>query len=205
MIAHLRGRLISKNPNRVIIEAGGVGYEVFIPVSTFYDLAAPEAEVDLHIYTHVREDILALYGFRTEREKNLFEKLLSVSGIGPKLAVTILSGLEMEELVPAIRRGDVSKLVHIPGVGRKTAERLIVELREKLDKLAIEEAVPEAKAPPVRPASVEEDVLSALVNLGYTRFVAEKAVQEAHQEALNGDFEQLLKASLRLLARKFFS
>ena len=205
MIAHLRGRLIAKNPNRVVIETGGVGYEVFIPVSTFYDLAAPGAEVDLHIYTHVREDSLALYGFRTEREKNLFEKLLSVSGIGPKLAVTILSGLEMEELVPAIRRGDVNKLVHIPGVGRKTAERLIVELREKLEKMALEEAAAETPAPAVRPASVEDDVLSALVNLGYTRYVAERAVQEACQEAVNGDFEQLLKTSLRLLARKFFS
>ncbi|MBI3894785.1 MAG: Holliday junction branch migration protein RuvA [Acidobacteria bacterium] len=205
MIAHLRGRLIAKNPNRVVIETGGVGYEVFIPVSTFYDLAAPGAEVDLHIYTHVREDSLTLYGFRTEKEKNLFEKLLSVSGVGPKLAVTVLSGLEMEELVPAIRRGDVNKLVHIPGVGRKTAERLIVELREKLDKMAIEEAAVETKVPATRPASVEDDVLSALVNLGYTSYVAEMAVREARQEAVNGDFEQLLKASLRLLARKFFS
>ncbi|MBI4460058.1 MAG: Holliday junction branch migration protein RuvA [Acidobacteria bacterium] len=205
MIAHLRGRLISKNPDRVVLETGGVGYEVFIPVSTFYDLAAPGADVELHIHTHVREDSLALYGFRTEREKTLFEKLLSVSGVGPKLAVTILSGLEMAELVPAIRRGDVNKLVHIPGVGRKTAERLILELRDKLDAMAVEETAPEAKVAPLQPASVEDDVLSALVNLGYSSYSAEKAVREARQEATNGDFEQLLKTSLRLLARKFFS
>src|SRR3990172_7077926 len=122
MIAHLRGKLISKNPNKVIIEAAGVGYEVTIPVSTFYELTAQGTEVGLHIYTHVREDSLALFGFRTEREKILFERLISVSGIGPKLAITILSGLEMEELIAVIRKGDVTKLTHIPGVGRKTAE-----------------------------------------------------------------------------------
>src|ERR1035437_5902713 len=122
MIAHLRGKLLTKQANHVIIEAGGVGYEVFIPVSTFYDLGDTGTEISLHIHTHVREDLFSLYGFRTEQEKKLFEKLIGVSGVGPKLAVTILSGVEIEELIPAIQRGDVARLVHIPGVGRKTAE-----------------------------------------------------------------------------------
>ena len=205
MIAHLRGKLISKNPNKVIIEAAGVGYEVTIPVSTFYELTAHGTEVGLHIYTHVREDSLALFGFRTEREKILFERLISVSGIGPKLAITILSGLEMEELIAAIRKGDVTKLTHIPGVGRKTAERLIVELKEKLSRLAMAEADAEPIAVMPAASGIEGDVISALVNLGYAEPAASRAVREARPESPNGDFEQLLKSSLRLLARKFFN
>lgn len=205
MIAHLRGKLISKNPNKVIIEAAGVGYEVTIPVSTFYELTAQGTEVGLHIYTHVREDSLALFGFRTEREKILFERLISVSGIGPKLAITILSGLEMEELIAAIRKGDVTKLTHIPGVGRKTAERLIVELKEKLSRLALAETETEPIAVMPAASGIEEDVISALVNLGYAEPAAARAVREARPESPNGDFEQLLKSSLRLLARKFFN
>ncbi len=203
MIAHLRGKLLSKKPNRVIIETAGVGYEVFIPVSTFYELQEEGREIGLHIHSHVREDTLALYGFRTEREKTLFERLISVSGIGPKLAITILSGLEIEELVPAIRKGDVAKLVHIPGVGRKTAERLIVELKEKVVDLA--PAAEEREPWATQPGTVEDDVLSALINLGYARPSAEKALREVHSENANGDFEQLLRGSLRLLARKFFA
>ena len=204
MIAHLRGRLLSKTPNRVIIETGGVGYDVLIPVSTFYELGDLDAEVSLHIYTYVREEAFSLYGFRTAREKSLFEKLLGVSGVGPKLAITLLSGLEFPELVSAIRKGDVARLVCIPGVGKKTAERLIVELRDKFATFAIEEAEREA-APAVQPGSVEDDVLSALINLGYARGAAESALREARAANPNGDFENWLRSSLRLLARKFFT
>ena len=206
MIAHLRGNLHSKKPNRVILDVAGVGYEVFIPVSTFYELGETGAEVSLHIHTHVREDTLALYGFRTESEKKLFEKLLTVSGVGPKLAIAILSGLEMEELIPALRNGNLTTLVHIPGVGRKTAERLVLELREKLDDLAF---IAAEAAPKPAPAGVlsgaDQDVLSALVNLGYARPAAEAAILEVRRESPQGDFEHVLRASLRLLARKFFS
>jgi len=203
MIAHLRGRLLSKTPSRVIIEAGGVGYDVSIPVSTFYELGEVESEVSLHIYTYVREEAFSLYGFRTAREKSLFEKLLSVAGVGPKLAVTLLSGLEIEDLVTAIRKGEITRLISIPGVGRKTAERLIVELREKLATFAVEEAERPA-APAVQPGSVGDDVLSALVNLGYARAAAESALREARAASPNGDFENWLRGSLRVLARKFF-
>jgi len=203
MIAHLRGRLLSKTPSRVIIEAGGVGYDVSIPVSTFYELGEVESEVSLHIYTYVREEAFSLYGFRTAREKSLFEKLLSVAGVGPKLAVTLLSGLEIEDLVTAIRKGEITRLISIPGVGRKTAERLIVELREKLATFAVEEAERPA-APAVQPGSVGDDVLSALVNLGYARAAAESALREARAASPNGDFEDWLRGSLRGLARKFF-
>jgi Holliday junction DNA helicase RuvA len=203
MIFHLRGKLLSKKANQVIIEAGGVGYGVFIPVSSFYELGDIGTDIALHIYTHVREDALALYGFRTGVEKSLFEKLIGVSGVGPKLAVSILSGLETAELVPAIRRGDVATLVHIPGVGRKTAERLVLELKDKLLDLAVTEpGRPEVAVPPQ--GSVEDDVLSALMNLGYMRPAAENALRESRAENANGDFEHLLRSSLRVLARKFF-
>jgi len=206
MIAHLRGRLLSKKASRVIIETGGVGYEVNIPVSTFYELPEPPAEAGLHIFTYVREESLSLYGFSSEREKSVFERLLGVSGVGPRMAIGILSGLEMSDLIPALRSGDVARLVRIPGVGRKTAERLVLELRDKLLDL-----LPEAAAegvPPTATASlgtVEDDVLSALINLGYARPSAESALREARAEAPNGNFEQLLRTALRLLARKFFS
>src|SRR5262249_52798339 len=133
MIAHLRGKLLLKKANKIQVDVGGVGYEVAIPVSSFYELGEIGSDVSLHIYTHVREDILALYGFRTEQEKALFEKFLSVSGVGPKMAIAILSGLEPQELIPALRSGNLVLLTHIPGVGKKTAERLVLELREKLD------------------------------------------------------------------------
>ena len=203
MIAHLRGRLLSKKPNRVIIEAGGVGYDVLIPVSTFYELGEVETEVSLHVYTYVREEAFSLYGFRTAREKSLFEKLLGVAGVGPKLAVTLLSGLEIEDLVAAIRKGEIARLTSIPGVGRKTAERLIVELREKLATFAAEETERPAAAT-LQPGSAEDDVLSALMNLGYARPAAESALREARAANPSGEFENWLRGSLRLLARKFF-
>lgn len=204
MIAHLRGKLLSKRPNRVVIEAGGVGYEVFIPVSTFYDLGEVATEVSLQIYSYVRQESFSLYGFRTEREKNLFEKLLSVSGVGPKLAVTILSGLEVEVLIPAIRNGEVATLVHVPGVGRKTAERLVLELKDKLADV-VPELAGRPQAPVAKPETVEDEVLSALINLGYARPAAENALSDVRAQGADGDFEELLRGSLRLLARKFFS
>lgn len=205
MIGYLRGKLLSKKANKVLLDVNGVGYEVSIPVSTFYELGEIGSDATLHIYTHVREEILALYGFRTEREKELFEKFLSVSGVGPKMAIAILSGLEMDELIPAVRNGNVALLTHIPGVGRKTAERLVLELREKLEGVAVSA---EKTAPP-RPAAGElrgmaGDVFSALVNLGYARPAADAAVREVLKGNPDADFEILLRASLRLLARKFF-
>ena len=205
MIAHLRGKLLSKKANKALVDVGGIGYDVAIPVSTFYELGEVGSDVNLHVYTHVREDVLALYGFRTEREKALFERFLTVSGVGPKMAVAILSGLELNDLIPALRSGNLALLTHIPGVGRKTAERLVLELREKLQDLA----EPVAEAAPKLPAGeltgVDADVFSALLNLGYTRSAAESAVRGARKEQPAADLETLLRASLRLLARKFFS
>ncbi len=195
MIGFLRGRVLEKWPNRVLLDVQGVGYDVNIPVSTYYLLPDPTAEAQLHIHTHVREGALALYGFRSPSEKQMFEKLLGVSGIGPRLAITILSGLEVQDLVPAIRQNDLLKLSHIPGVGRKTAERIVVELR---DKLAGAEAEPAARRG--LPA-VQEDVLSALLNLGYQRAAAEKAVVRTVAEAGTASFDLLLKRALHLLVK----
>ncbi|MBI2818948.1 MAG: Holliday junction branch migration protein RuvA [Acidobacteria bacterium] len=206
MIAYLRGKLLSKKANKAMVEVAGVGYEVSIPVSTFYELGEIGSEVSLHVYTHVREDILALYGFRTEREKGLFEKFLTVAGVGPKMAVAILSGLEMDELIPALRNGNLALLTHIPGVGKKTAERLVLELREKLEDMAVAPGQEISARTPARELiGVEGDVFSALVNLGYARPAAEAAVHEVLQENPKPDFDTLLRASLRMLARKFFS
>ena len=206
MIAHLRGKLLSKKANKILVDVYGVGYDVAIPVSTFYELGEIGSDVSLHVYTHVREDVLALYGFRTDREKILFEKFLTVSGVGPKMAIAILSGLEPQDLIPALREGNLTLLTHIPGVGRKTAERLVLELREKLDDLAppVAAAAPKQQAPSAF-TGVDADVLSALVNLGYARPAAETAVREVRKENPNADLEHLLRACLRLLARKFFS
>ena len=168
MIAHLRGRLIAKHPNQAIVEAGGVGYDVTITVPTFSDLPAAGSEVALHIHTHVREDALALYGFLRREEKQLFEKLITVSGIGPKLAITILSGMAAEEMVGAIRSNDFARLTRIPGIGRKTAERMCVELRDKLEGFG-------APQPVVSHSAVEEDVISALTNLGYQRAISRES------------------------------
>jgi holliday junction DNA helicase RuvA len=193
MIAHLRGRLISKHPNQAIVEAGGVGYDVTITVPTFSDLPASGSEVALYIHTHVREDALALFGFLHAAEKQLFEKLLQVSGIGPKLAITILSGMPATEMVAAIRSGDVARLTRIPGIGKKTAERMILELRDKL------EAFGEAPAPRLA-TPVEDDVLSALMNLGYQRAAAERALAAVGNDK-SASFEVLFRETLSALSK----
>jgi holliday junction DNA helicase RuvA len=178
MIAHLRGKLLAKHPNQAVVETAGVGYDVTISVPTFSDLPEAGTEVALHIHTHVREDVIALYGFQRPAEKLLFEKLISVSGIGPKLAITILSGMAADEMVAAIRGNDVARLTRIPGIGKKTAERMVLELRDKLPPAtqSAEPTVPTMNA-------VEEDVLSALMNLGYQRAIAEKALTVAMKNA----------------------
>jgi holliday junction DNA helicase RuvA len=197
MIALLRGVLLEKHPNQVIVEAGGVGYDVTIPVSTFTHLPDAGAEVRLRIYTHVREDALALFGFLTQDEKTLFEKLIGVSGIGPKLGVTILSGLAAPDLIQAIRRGEVERLVRIPGIGKKTAERLVLELRDKLPAATGGEPEPAAAALSV----IDQDVLSALLNLGCARAQAEAAVRKAKAAAggAAADFEPLFRRALELV------
>lgn len=188
MIAHLRGKLIARHPNQAIVETAGVGYEVVISIPTFSDLPPLGSEVALHIHTHVREDQLALYGFFRAEEKQLFEKLITVSGIGPKLAITILSGMAAQELGNAIRGNDLARLTKIPGIGRKTAERLVLELRDKLPVTAQEVA---AAAPAF--SAVQEDVLSALVNLGYQRAAAEKALASV---AKGGSFDVMFRGAL---------
>jgi Holliday junction DNA helicase RuvA len=193
MIGQLRGRLEDKRPNQVLVDVGGVGYLVQIPLSTFAALGELHAEVTLLIHTHVREDALSLYGFLTAREKQFFEMLISASGVGPALALRILSGLSVEELVPAIRTGDVPRLTRIPGVGKKTAERIVVELRDKM--LAVEE---EAAQPAAR-AGLDGDVVSALVNLGYDTRAAEKAAEEARRAGA-ANFEAMLRAALQALS-----
>ncbi len=196
MIGHLRGRLVEKRPNQVMVDVSGVGYQVSIPLSTFYALSDLHEEVTLLVHTHLREDSIALYGFLTAREKHFFELLISASGVGPGLALKILSGMSVEELVPAIRRGDLAQLVRIPGVGKKTAERIVVELR---DKLAAMEAPEEAR--PASRTGFEADVVSALLNLGYDRRAAEKAVEEAQRNGAGGSFEALLRSTLQQLSR----
>jgi holliday junction DNA helicase RuvA len=197
MIAHLRGKLLAKHPNQAIVETHGVGYDVTISVPTFSELPATGNEVALHIHTHVREDALSLYGFLRLEEKRLFEKLLTVSGIGPKLAITILSGMPADEMVAAIRGGDVARLTRIPGIGKKTAERMVLELRDKLPPSGATAEPSMAAATPV-----EEDVLSALVNLGYQRAAAEKALQSARngKEAGN-NFDVLFRQTLAALSK----
>ena len=189
MIAHLRGRLFAKHPNQAIVECGGVGYDVTISVPTFSALPAEGAEVSLVIYTHVREDQIALFGFSEAIEKKLFEKLIAVSGIGPKLAITVLSGLPAEKLVGAIRGSDHATLTRIPGIGKKTAERVVLELKDKLDEMG---------AGPVAASvgAVGDDVLSAMVNLGYPRPTAQKAIEAALEKTGTEDFDQLFRAAI---------
>jgi Holliday junction DNA helicase RuvA len=196
MIAHLRGKLLAKHPNQAIVETGGVGYDVTISVPTFSDLPAIGFEVALHIHTHVREDALALYGFLRASEKLLFEKLITVSGIGPKLAITILSGMAADEMVGAIRGNDVAKLTRIPGIGRKTAERMVLELRDKLP-----ETGPATSAAMPTVSATEEDVLSALVNLGYQRAAAEKALTIAMKNGKGSSFDALFREALGALSK----
>lgn len=191
MIAHLRGRLLSKQPQQAIIEAGGVGYDVAISVPTFSALPAEGAEVALHVHTQVREDTLALYGFLDRGEKRIFERLITVSGVGPKLAITILSGLSTERLVAAIRGQDHATLTQIPGIGKRLAERLVVELKDKLEDMA-------AGPAPAGTGLAAEDVLSALVNLGYQRPVAQKAIASAisKDKKIADNFDALFRAAL---------
>jgi Holliday junction DNA helicase RuvA len=196
MIAHLRGRLLWKHPNQAVVETAGVGYEVNISVPTFSELPANGSDVSLHIHTHVREDLLALYGFFHPTEKQLFEKLITVSGIGPKLAITILSGMAAEEMTRAIRGNDVARLIRIPGIGKKTAERMVLELRDKLPE-SVAGSTP--ATPPLN--AVEEDVLSALVNLGYQRPAAEKALAAANKNADGGSFDSIFRQTLGLLSK----
>jgi holliday junction DNA helicase RuvA len=194
VIARLRGQILYKIPNYVVIECGGVGYELAISVATYTELRDVGAEAVLHVHTHVREDALQLFGFHEVTEKRLFEKLLTISGIGPKLAITVLSGISAERLVGAIRSGDHATLTRIPGIGKKTAERVVLELKDKLDDMAGYSRAEDAK-PSL--GTVAEDVLSALVNLGYARPVAQKAVETAAKDAsVAGDFERLFRAAM---------
>lgn len=194
MIALLRGTLIEKHPNQAIVEAGGVGYDVTIPVSTYAALPEEGARVELRIHTHVREDAIALFGFLSPREKALFEKLITVSGIGPKLAVTVLSGLAADALIASIRGGAVDQLVRIPGVGKKTAERIVLELRDKMDTLGVHAAATDMIAATLDP--LDNDVVSALVNLGLQRPAAETALKKAKAALPNAGFETLFRKAL---------
>jgi Holliday junction DNA helicase RuvA len=201
MIGHLRGTLIDKRPNQVLLDVSGVGYQVQIPLSTFYAIGELKDEVSLLVHTHVRDDALLLYGFLTAREKHFFEMLISASGVGPSLALKILSGMSVDDLIPAIRAGDLPALTRIPGVGRKTAERIVVELR---DKLAQMEAAGPAEEKPAARGGLAADVVSTLLNLGYDRRTAEKAAEEAQSRGLGSggnSFEALLRASLQSLSR----
>ena len=197
MIAYLRGRLLDKQVNRLIVDVEGVGYEVHVPLSTFYDVGDPGAQVALRVHTHVREDALALFGFLTTLELQLFERLISISGIGPKLALAVLSGIEPRELIAAVRGGDVARLTGIPGIGKKTAERIGLELKDRLPAGLI----PETAAQPGGESGLRQDVLSALLNLGYHRPLAERAVDGAIKGAGEESFERTLKQALRELSK----
>ncbi len=197
MIAFLRGRIFEKHPNRIVVDVDGVGYDVSVPLSTFYGLGDQGSEITLRIHTHVREDALALYGFATRIEQELFLRLIGVSGIGPKVALAVLSGIEPPDLIRAIEHADIGRLTAIPGVGKKTAERVVLELKDRLPHAA-------AAAPPGEPAhapSLRDDLLSALINLGYHRPLAEKAVDSSLKRGAGGDFEQHLRQALRELAK----
>lgn len=198
MIGYLKGHPIRRTPETVLLDVGGVGYLVHIPLSTFHELERlPEGrEVELFIHTHLREDALSLFGFRTEEEKELFERLISISGVGPRLARSILSGLPAAELVTALATGDVVRLQKTPGVGKKTAERIVLELKDKIRELA-----PGLPAPEAPPPTVDSDLVSALTNLGYRPKDAERAVQEARDDFPEAAFHELLRASLKRLAR----
>lgn len=207
MIAYLSGKLLEKQANSVIIGVGGVGYEVTIPLSTFYELGEVGADVELRIYTHVREDALQLFGFKSEREKQLYLKLISVQGIGAKSGITMLSGMSADEIIVAVRTDNLARLTSIPGVGRKTAERLVIELRDKLNDLSSAAAAQQQMSTSASggasvPAdALYEDALSALTNLGYQRSAAEKALKQAVQEGTEMSVQKLLRRGLQLLAK----
>jgi Holliday junction DNA helicase RuvA len=199
VIAHLRGRILEKQPTRVVVDVGGVGYDVSVPLSTFYGLGEAGADVALRVHTHVREDALALYGFATALELDLFNRLVSINGIGPKLALAVLSGIEPPDLVAAIERGDLARLTAIPGVGKKTSERIVLELKDRLPRAHSVEATGVAVS---TTAGLRDDLLSALMNLGYHRPLAEKAVDAALKTAgRDAGFERTLKQALREVAK----
>jgi Holliday junction DNA helicase RuvA len=199
MIGFLRGRIADKQPNTLIVDVQGVGYEVHVPLSTFYDVGEVGADVTLRIYTHVREDALQLYGFLTDLERQLFERLIGISGIGPKLAIAVLSGMDPREVLNAVQRGDVARLTGIPGIGKKTSERIVLELRDRLANIGLGAPVDTAAANGAD--RLRGDLLSALQNLGYHRPQAEKAVDSSLQTMSDPSFEQALKAALRELMR----
>jgi Holliday junction DNA helicase RuvA len=200
VIALLRGTLVEKNPSRLIVDVGGVGYDVLVPLSTFYVLGDPGATVSLRIHTHVREESLALYGFATPLEQELFERLISIGGVGPKLALAVLSGIEPADLIRAIRTQDVARLTAIPGIGKKTAERIGLELKDRLP-AALQPAGQPAPEPPAGD-QLRADLLSALLNLGYQRAVAEKAIEKAVTGPADATFEQALRDVLRGLMKR---
>jgi holliday junction DNA helicase RuvA len=198
VIAHLRGTILEKHPNRVVVDVNGVGYDVAVPLSTFYVVGEPGTEVSLRVHTHVREDAIALFGFATVLELELFLRLIGISGIGPKVALAVLSGIEPPELVGAIERGDLARLTAIPGVGKKTSERIVLELKDRLPKATVAPVLAGVAEAPV----LRDDLLSALVNLGYHRPLAEKAVDAALKAAgRDAGFERTLKQALRELAK----
>jgi Holliday junction DNA helicase RuvA len=199
VIAHLRGRILEKHPNRIVVDVNGVGYEVAVPLSTFYELGDAGADVSLQIHTHVREDALSLYGFASTLEQDLFERLIGVSGIGPKLGLAVLSGIEPLDLIRAIEQADVARLTAIPGVGKKTSERIVLELKDRLPKAQVVAVAAGYGGP--EPPVLRDDLVSALVNLGYHRPLAEKAVAAAVKVTPDGGFERTLKQALRELAR----
>jgi Holliday junction DNA helicase RuvA len=199
MIARLSGTLAEKAPGRIIVDVQGVGYDVQVPLSTFYVVGDPGASVSLRVHTHVREDIIALFGFATSLEQDLFERLITITGIGPKLALAVLSGMEPPDLVRAISTQDVARLTSIPGVGKKTAERIGLELKDRLPQAV--RAAAEAAKPAPPEDQLRADVLSALVNLGYQRQAAEKAIERELKHAPEARFEEALRAVLRGLMK----
>jgi Holliday junction DNA helicase RuvA len=202
VIAYLSGKLLEKNANAVIVDVGGVGYDVSIPLSTFYELGDIGSDVQLRIYTHVREDAIQLFGFKTDRERQLYLRLISVQGVGAKSGITMLSGMSADEMIAAIRSNNLAKLTSIPGVGRKTAERVVIELRDKVNEL--DHGTPAADrvtGTPLPADEVFEDALSALINLGYQRTLAEKALNQAAEEGAEPSVQKLLRRALQVLAK----
>lgn len=202
MIAHLSGKLLEKNATHVIVDVAGVGYEVNIPLSTFYELGEEGEDVTLRIYTHVREDAIQLFGFSSSRERDLYLKVISVQGIGPKLGITVLSGIGVDELARAVKGNDLARLTSIPGIGRKTAERLVIDLRDKVGELALAKSGSEPSSSSIAIGNEHfDDALSALINLGYQRAVAEKALSAARSDVAEPTVQKLLRRALQLLAK----
>ena len=204
MIAFLSGKLLEKTANSVIVDVAGVGYEVLIPLSTFYEIGEVGTEIQLRIYTHVREDAIQLFGFKTNRERDLYLKLISVQGVGAKSGITMLSGMSADEIIDAIRKDNLTKLTAIPGVGRKTAERLVVELRDKVGEIAMAATAGDASTSTPGATGGDDafdDALSALLNLGYQRNAAEKAVQQVRRDGVEANVQKILRASLQKLAK----